>query len=155
MWRWGDVAFYFALLVLAAWMRPHSTAFWIAVVVSGFAFPLWVLARLQLGSAFSFRAEAHHLVTTGLYSRIRHPVYLFGSIAGIASVVALQLWWILALALLLEPITIRRAIQEERVLAAAFGTEYMHIGPGLGSKAAGLPNKGYLDSSRQVMTANR
>lgn len=24
MWRWGDVAFYFGLLLFAVWKRPHS-----------------------------------------------------------------------------------------------------------------------------------
>jgi protein-S-isoprenylcysteine O-methyltransferase Ste14 len=124
MWRWGDVAFYLALLVVAVWKRPHSTVLMAAVVVAAVAFPLWILARVQLGTAFSFRAKADHLVTTGLYSRIRHPVYLFGSIAGLASVLALQVWWILGVALLLEPLTIVRAIREERVLASAFGDEY-------------------------------
>jgi protein-S-isoprenylcysteine O-methyltransferase Ste14 len=125
MWRWGDVLFYFALLLFALWKRPHSPTLVAAVVLATVAFPLWIIARVQLGSAFSFRAKAHHLVTTGLYSRIRHPVYLFGGIAGLASVLALQVWWILLLALLLEPITIIRAIQEERVLQAVFGEEYM------------------------------
>ncbi len=124
MWHWGDVAFYLALLVFSIWKRPHSMVLTVALVVASFAFPLWILARVQLGSAFSFRARAQRLVTTGLYSRIRHPVYLFGSIAGLASVLALQIWWILCLALLLEPITIVRAVQEERVLLAAFGEEY-------------------------------
>ena len=124
MWRWGDVAFYLALLIFSVWKRPHTTVLVVAVAVGALAFPPWIVARLQLGDAFSFRAHAHHLVTTGLYSRIRHPVYLFGSIAGLASVVALQVWWFLVLALLLEPITIWRAIQEERGLQAAFGEEY-------------------------------
>ncbi len=124
MWRWGDVAFYFALLVFSIWKRPHSVVLFVALVVASLAFPLWILARIQLGSAFSFRAKAQRLVTTGLYSRIRHPVYLFGSIAGLASVLAVQAWWILAVALLLEPITILRAVQEERVLRATFGDEY-------------------------------
>jgi len=124
MWRWGDVAFYFAVLVFAVWKRPHTATLVAASVLAGVAFPLWIVARVQLGTAFSFRAQAHRLVTTGLYSRIRHPVYLFGSIAGLASVLAVQVWWILLLALLLEPITIGRAIQEERVLRAAFGEEY-------------------------------
>jgi protein-S-isoprenylcysteine O-methyltransferase Ste14 len=51
-------------------------------------------------------------------------VYLFGTVAGLASVLALQVWWVFALALLLEPITLVRARREERVLAAAFGEEY-------------------------------
>src|SRR5262245_19582722 len=124
MWRWCDVTFYFALLAFSVWKRPHSPVLWCALVVAGLAFPLWILARIQLGTAFSFRARAHHLVTTGLYARIRHPVYVFGSIAGLASVLALQVWWILALALLLEAITIWRASQEERTLLATFGAEY-------------------------------
>ncbi len=124
MWRCGDVAFYFALLLFAVWKRPHSPLLVAAVLLAGVTFPLWIIARVQLGSAFSFGANAHHLVTTGLYSRIRHPVYLFGSVAGLASVLALQVWWVLLLALLFGPITHVRAIQEERVLQTAFGDEY-------------------------------
>jgi protein-S-isoprenylcysteine O-methyltransferase Ste14 len=124
MWRWGDVAFYLSVLLFALWKRPHSPVLLAAVVVAGIAFPLWVLARLQLGSAFSFRARADHLVTTGLYSRIRHPVYLFGSIAGLAAVAALQVWWILALSVLLEGLTVMRALHEDKLLGSAFGEEY-------------------------------
>jgi protein-S-isoprenylcysteine O-methyltransferase Ste14 len=124
LWLWGDVAFYLALLLFAIWKRPHTPTLAAAVVMAAASFPLWVLARLQLGSAFSFHARADHLVTTGLYSRFRHPVYLFGSIAGVASLVALQVWWVLVIALLLSPITIIRAIREERVLRARFGEEY-------------------------------
>ncbi len=35
-------------------------------------------ARMQLGRAFSIRAKATRLVTTGLYARIRNPIYVFG-----------------------------------------------------------------------------
>ena len=118
------MAFYFALLLFAVWKRPHSPSLLAAVLLAGVTFPLWIIARVQLGSAFSFGAKAHRLVTRGLYSRIRHPVYLFGSIAGFASVLALQIWWLVLLALLLEPITVVRAKQEERVLETAFGEEY-------------------------------
>jgi len=123
-WLWGDVAFYLALLLFAVWKRPHTPTLAVAAGVAAASFPLWVLARLQLGPAFSFHARADHLVTTGLYSRFRHPVYLFGSIAGVASLVALQVWWVLVVALLLSPITIVRATREERVLRASFGKEY-------------------------------
>ncbi len=124
LWHWGDVVFYFGLLVFAVWKRPHTATLAMAVIVAAVSFPLWILARLQLGSAFAFRARADRLATTGLYSRFRHPVYLFGSLAGVASLVALQVWWVLVVALLLSPITVVRAIREERVLKAAFGEEY-------------------------------
>jgi protein-S-isoprenylcysteine O-methyltransferase Ste14 len=118
------VAFYLAVLAFSVWKRPHTAVLWAALALAAASFPLWILARLQLGSAFSFRARAERLVTTGLYARIRHPVYLFGSIAGVAAVLALQVWWLLVLALLLEPLTVLRAVREERVLRAAFGAEY-------------------------------
>jgi protein-S-isoprenylcysteine O-methyltransferase Ste14 len=42
---------------------------------------LWISARLQLGQSFTVRARATALVTTGLYSKIRHPIYLFGDLS--------------------------------------------------------------------------
>src|ERR1700731_3392408 len=38
------------------------------------------VARYQLGRSFAIRAEAHQLVTHGVYSRIRNPIYVFGGI---------------------------------------------------------------------------
>src|SRR5258708_15977826 len=50
----------------------------IAGVVIGLpSLALLVLARIELGSSFSVRPKAHTLVTHGLYSRIRNPIYLF------------------------------------------------------------------------------
>lgn len=37
------------------------------------AFVLLIVARMQLGRAFSVQARASELVTTGLYARIRNP----------------------------------------------------------------------------------
>jgi len=42
---------------------------------------LLVLARIELGGSFSVRPRAQTLVTCGLYSRIRNPIYLFGGLA--------------------------------------------------------------------------
>src|SRR5258708_16217004 len=50
----------------------------LAIVLPSFL--LWGLARLQLGESFSIRPQAKALVTHGLYSRIRNPVYLFGGL---------------------------------------------------------------------------
>ena len=52
---WGDVALYFALLVLAVWIRPRTAALGVGVILASVGFPLWALARIQLGSAFSFQ----------------------------------------------------------------------------------------------------
>jgi protein-S-isoprenylcysteine O-methyltransferase Ste14 len=38
------------------------------------------IARYQLGRSFAVRAEAHQLVTRGIYSKIRNPIYVFGTV---------------------------------------------------------------------------
>lgn len=49
------------------------------MAVVGFA--LWMVAQVQLGKSFSVGTQAKTLVTTGLYSKFRHPIYLFGKLA--------------------------------------------------------------------------
>ena len=57
----------------------------IAIAVPSFR--LFVLARIQLGQAFSVQAKASTLVTTGLYSRIRNPIYVFGALMFVGVIV--------------------------------------------------------------------
>jgi protein-S-isoprenylcysteine O-methyltransferase Ste14 len=121
---WFDVAIYAAVLAAAVLLRPRTTIWRVALVLAAVTFPLWILARAQLGSAVSFRAKASRLVTSGLYSRIRHPVYVFGTLASLSALLALQIWPIFALGVAAIPITLIRARREQQVLAAAFGEEY-------------------------------
>jgi protein-S-isoprenylcysteine O-methyltransferase Ste14 len=121
---WGDVAFYLAVLAMAVCLRPR-TAWWFGgIALAAVAFPLWIAARIQLGSAFSFKPEARRLVTSGLYSKIRHPVYIFGTAAALSSLLTLQIWPLLAIGVALIPVTAFRMRREEQVLGAAFGREY-------------------------------
>ena len=82
------------------------------------------VARYQLGRSFAIKAEAHQLVKHGIYSKVRNPIYVFGTlvIAGFALVVHRRALW------LLVPIVIvvqtLRARREARVLEAAFGDAY-------------------------------
>ncbi len=121
---WADVAAVLAVLGVALFVRPHTIAWFTGLIIGGVTFALWVVARIQLGSAFSLRAEAHHLVTHGLYSKIRHPIYLFGSAALLGALLALQIWPILAVGIALTPIELVRARREDSVLRATFGEEY-------------------------------
>src|SRR5437763_14121264 len=54
-------------------------------------------ARYQLGKSFSIRPEAHQLVTHGVYSKIRNPIYIFAStmVAGIVLVLHRPMLWLL------------------------------------------------------------
>ena len=101
-----------------------STAKVIGAVIAGISFPLFALARWQLGSSFSVKAKASRLVTTGLYSRIRNPIYLFGGLFIVGLSLFLSPWGPLAVALVIVPLQVVRARREERVLAEAFGEEY-------------------------------
>ncbi len=85
---------------------------------------LVIVGRVQLGSAFSVRPKATELVTTGLYAKIEHPLYLFldlflaGLLVALNWPVVLLAWGILVIAHVLE------SRREERILAAAFGAAY-------------------------------
>jgi len=89
------------------------------------AFLLFVAARLELGRAFSLRAKATTLVTTGVYSRIRNPIYISGGLM----ILGIMIWsgrpWLLLVFIVLIPLQVMRSRQEERVLMEKFGTEYL------------------------------
>ena len=88
------------------------------------AFLLFVLARIQLGRAFSIKAKASTLVTTGLYSRIRNPIYVFGALMSVGIFVfAHRPWWLLIWVPLI-PLQVIRVRKEERVLEEKFGQAY-------------------------------
>ena len=101
-----------------------STAQVIGAVIASISFPLFVLARWELGSSFSVKAKASRLVTTGLYSRIRNPIYLFGGLFIVGLSLFVSVWGPLVVALVIVPLQVVRARREERVLAEAFGEEY-------------------------------
>jgi protein-S-isoprenylcysteine O-methyltransferase Ste14 len=87
-------------------------------------FVLWTLARFQLGASFAVTAQAKQLVTRGLYSKLRNPIYYFGSltIAGLILLVGRPLW--LLVFAIVVPLQMWRIGTEARVLEAKFGEEY-------------------------------
>ncbi|MBM6399757.1 methyltransferase family protein [Phycicoccus sonneratiae] len=110
-----------ALGVAAAVGAPPRFA---PLVASSLCAVAWFVARRQLGESFTVRPEAHGLVMTGLYSRIRHPIYLFGTSAFLLVLLAIKGWSALALWVVLIPVQVLRAVREERVLRTAFGADY-------------------------------
>lgn len=83
-----------------------------------------VFARIELGKSFSVRAEAHKLVTTGIYSKIRNPIYVCGVVMLSGVILILQRpQFFIAVFLVILGQTIR-ARREARVLEAAFGDAY-------------------------------
>jgi protein-S-isoprenylcysteine O-methyltransferase Ste14 len=122
--RWTDLIACLVLIALAVRFGPRTAIWYTGLLLSAISLPLWVVARRQLGTSFSAMPEARHLVTHGLYSKMRHPIYVFGSLAYFGSLLALQVWPILVAWLALTPIEVVRARREDRVLANAFGPDY-------------------------------
>jgi protein-S-isoprenylcysteine O-methyltransferase Ste14 len=81
-------------------------------------------ARFQLGKSFSLTAKAHQLVTRGIYSKIRNPIYVSGAVMLAGFVLALHrpMLWLVFLALIVMQTL--RARREAKVLEAAFGDAY-------------------------------
>jgi protein-S-isoprenylcysteine O-methyltransferase Ste14 len=82
------------------------------------------LARFQLGNSFSVRPQATELVTTGIYAKIRNPIYIFGFIVitGLLLYLNQPKWFWLFLVLI--PLQFIRARAESRVLEERFGDAY-------------------------------
>lgn len=85
---------------------------------------LLMTARIQLGRAFSVRAKASNLVTTGLYSRIRNPIYVFSALAILGFIIWTGQLALLLIFAVLIPAQIIRSRKESLVLEEKFGDEY-------------------------------
>jgi protein-S-isoprenylcysteine O-methyltransferase Ste14 len=87
-------------------------------------FVLWTVARFQLGASFIVSPQARQLVSSGIYSRIRNPIYIFGScvIAGLILLLGYPL--ALLIFVVLIPLQTWRARKEAAVLEAKFGEQY-------------------------------
>jgi protein-S-isoprenylcysteine O-methyltransferase Ste14 len=83
-----------------------------------------ILARYTLGQSFSVAPKATALVTSGIYSRIRNPIYVFGMIFVVGLVLMVWTRYLLAVVLVLIPVQIMRARREAAVLEARFGDAY-------------------------------
>jgi protein-S-isoprenylcysteine O-methyltransferase Ste14 len=79
-----------------------------------------IVALSKLGRSFSMMAEARKLVTTGLYSVVRHPMYLSEQIAIAGIVVQNFSMYALALFTIHLWLQIQRMKYEERVLEKSF-----------------------------------
>jgi len=122
--RFLDLGTYLILVAVAGMGWRNDGHHWIGAAISVPAFCLWMLARHQIGTSFAVRAEAKKLVTHGLYSKIRHPIYIFGGLAFLGEFLALG-WYIWTAVFVLMNLTqYIRVRREERVLTEAFGDEY-------------------------------
>ena len=120
----------FPLVAVAAavWISarlPWTTLRIVGLVIMVVFLVLLTIARLQLGRAFSITPQARLLVTHGVYSKIRHPVYVFSAFAIVGFALYLQLYWLLIFLAVVVPVQVWRARKEEAVLTERFGQAYL------------------------------
>ena len=108
-------------LPLPFWLR------WVGFVLGLASLGLWTWTHVALGRFWSvplqLRAD-HRLVTSGPYSRVRHPMYsaILGWVASLALLVANWIAVILAVAGAI--ILVARVPREEKMMQERFGDEY-------------------------------
>ena len=118
-------------IIVFVFLGMHAVKLpWTAWRITGMAiavpaFLLFTAARIELGRAFSMRAKATTLVTTGIYSRIRNPIYFFGLVMIMGIIIWTGRPWLLLLLAVLIPLQVVRSRKEERVLTDKFGAEYL------------------------------
>ena len=112
------------LLIREAAGPPWTTLRFTGLLVMIVSLALVFVARVQLGAASRVTARAEMLVTTGLYSRVRHPIYMFGTLA----IAGYALWsrrgWVALALVVIVPLQWVRARRETQVLRARFGEAY-------------------------------
>ena len=105
--------------------QPWTLLRFAGAILAVIGYSTFVTARLQLGSSFAVTPQAKELVTLGLYSRIRNPIYVFVDVMIFGLILALHLYWLFALYPLLVAMHVFRAHREAKVLQEKFGQAYL------------------------------
>jgi protein-S-isoprenylcysteine O-methyltransferase Ste14 len=109
------------LIPFPPWLR------WLGFCLGLASLALMAWTQVELGTQWSAQLqlrEEHHLVTTGPYARVRHPMYtaMFGW--GIALALVTAHWIFVVLAVLSIAGLIARVPREEQMMLEEFGGEY-------------------------------
>jgi protein-S-isoprenylcysteine O-methyltransferase Ste14 len=110
------------------WILPFTEKVrYLGVMIYLAGYVIRIYAARTLKRQFSFYVtiqENHQLVTTGIYSLIRHPVYLGTILAVLGMFMVFPSWFGLFFFVLYSSILIRRISREERLLLKYFGSVY-------------------------------
>ena len=114
------------IIILVIVFRPGTwgASRWTGLAIALPAAVLLFVARWQLGRSFSVTPQARQLVTHGLYSKIRNPIYVFSGFMVAGILIALERPYALVFLLVLIPLQVLRAQKEAKVLEAKFGEAY-------------------------------
>jgi protein-S-isoprenylcysteine O-methyltransferase Ste14 len=112
------------LLIIVLYSGPWNALRVIGLIIALPSVVLLFIARFQLGRSFAVTPQAKALVTHGVYSKIRNPIYTFAFFVILGLLLALQRPFLYPLLAVLLVIQILRARQEAKVLEEKFGDQY-------------------------------
>lgn len=96
----------------------------IGIIIAVPSLVLLLISRRNLGKSFAILPKAKSLVSTGVYSKLRHPMYYFLDMSFLGIFIMIGEPLLLILWVLFIAFQSTRAKMEEDVLANAFGEEY-------------------------------
>ena len=105
--------------------QPWTALRMIGAILAVIGYALVLTARVQLGESFSVQPKATGLITHGLYSRIRNPMYVFVDLMLFGLTLALQMYWLLVILAVLAILQVRQARNEAKLLQEKFGQTYL------------------------------
>lgn len=114
------------------WLNVLSVPFpnwlrWLGIGLGCASFILYIWALATLGKEWSPNLQTrknHHLVTTGPYARMRHPLYSAYIIFMTSIALLTANCFFIALLAVLIIVLVRRIPMEEKILVETFGEEY-------------------------------
>ncbi len=125
-----DFIFYLVLAVFLIIFFFRNTFYnYLGIFISICGLIIWIKGRRDLGGSFQISAKAEKLVTNGIYSKIRHPVYLGGFIVDVGFILytlyTFVVYYLIAYTIILSIIQIIRVRREEGALKKKFGKRYI------------------------------
>ena len=103
-------------------LSPYSNIVGGIIIIGGFVFHIY--CHRVHKQAHDQSHQIDEIVTTGVFSRIRHPIYLSLIIIYFGLMIAWGVVWMFIPFLLLVALTVITAIQEEELLLQRFGPQY-------------------------------
>lgn len=108
----------------AATLLNKDTRLIAGIIVGLPALIMLLTSRVHLGKSFAVTAKAKELVTTGVYSKIQHPLFFFLDILLLAIITITGMPVFLIIWFILVAVHLWAISKEEQVLASAFGDKY-------------------------------
>lgn len=101
------------------WMRPVGFSLIGAGVV------IWLISRFTLKDLHKTELETRELITSGIYSKVRHPGYIAVQIIYFGLAILIEsLWGLVISAVVILPLHIIRGRLEEKAFQEEYGKRY-------------------------------